>query len=144
LKTALRFLLIVLCCSPALRSQAQQIDSIYFNLYTDSLKKGTHNYINVDGKLANGRYLPLDKRHIILTASDGKLEGNSLWLEPDFKPASVTLKAVLKSNPAISKVVTIWIKTTESNEKLKTTEEILREMEQQAPASKKKKRRKGG
>ena len=29
-------------------AKAQKIESIHINLYTDSLKKGTYNYINVD------------------------------------------------------------------------------------------------
>ncbi len=49
---------LVLCF--ACNVKAQNIDSIYFHLYTDSLKKEVHNYINVDGLLQNGRYLPLD------------------------------------------------------------------------------------
>ena len=39
---------------------AQKVDSIYFHLYTDSLKKGQHNYINVDGKLSNGSWMPVN------------------------------------------------------------------------------------
>jgi hypothetical protein len=141
LKQILLLTFIACCCTPALSGFAQKIDSIYFNLYTDSLKKGTHNYINVDGKLSNGRYLPLDKRHITLTASEGQLEGNSLWIEPGFKGEKITVKAELKSNPAISKEITIWIKTTESAERLKTTEEILREMEQRPPPARKKRKK---
>ncbi|MBA3674977.1 MAG: hypothetical protein H0W75_08510, partial [Chitinophagaceae bacterium] len=58
---------------------AQRIDSIFVNLYTDSLKKGTYNYINVDGLLSNGRYVPLDSTQIIFWASVGKFSGNDLW-----------------------------------------------------------------
>jgi len=43
---------------------AQKVDSIYFNLYTDSLKKGQHNYINMDGKLSNGRWMPLTAKKL--------------------------------------------------------------------------------
>ena len=35
---------------------AQNLDSIFFNLYTDSLKKGTYNYINVDGQFTDGAF----------------------------------------------------------------------------------------
>jgi hypothetical protein len=30
-------------------AKAQKVESIYVNLYTDSLKKGTYNYINIEG-----------------------------------------------------------------------------------------------
>ena len=53
------FLLIILIAG-SFGAKAQKIDSIYVNLYTDSLKKGTYNYINIDGRLQNGRYIPLD------------------------------------------------------------------------------------
>ena len=37
----------------------------------------------------------------------------------------VTIKAVLKNNPAIWREVTIYVKTTNDNERLKTIEEVL-------------------
>lgn len=107
------------------KSQAQQVDSICFHLYTDSLKKGTYNYINVDGKLSNGRWLPMTAKEITFSSSDGRFEGNSLFLERDFAKEFVTVKAVLKENPSMTKEVTIYIKKKEDNELLKTTDEIL-------------------
>jgi hypothetical protein len=111
--------------SPFLR--AQKIDSIYVHLYTDSLKKGTYNYINIDGKLSNGRYLPLDTTDIIFYSSDGKFYGNSLYLPPDFPKDKVNIKAVLKSNPAMFKQFDIYIKKIPDPKKLKTIDEILHE-----------------
>lgn len=107
---------------------AQKIDSIYVNLYTDSLKKGTYNYINIDGLLSNGRYLPLDSTHIIFTASAGAFYGNSLFIDKDFKEEKVTIKVTLKQNPALFKEFVMFIKKKPDDEKLKTTEEILDEM----------------
>ncbi len=111
--------------SPFLR--AQKIDSIYVHLYTDSLKKGTYNYINIDGKLSNGRYLPLDTTDIIFYSSDGKFYGNSLYLPPDFPKDKVNIKAVLKSNPAMFRQFDIYIKKIPDPKKLKTMDEILHE-----------------
>lgn len=91
-------------------TKAQQVDSIYFHLYTDSLKKGQHNYINVDGKLSNGSWLPLTAKQILFTSSEGTFNGNELFIPDHFKPEKVTVKAVLRSNPAVWKEVTIWIK----------------------------------
>lgn len=106
---------------------AQKVDSIYFHLYTDSLKKGRHNYINVDGKLSNGRWQPLSSKEIQFSTNIGEFEGNDLVLPADMKPGKVTVKAVLKSNPAIWKEITIWIKTLPEPEKLPTNEEILKQ-----------------
>lgn len=90
--------------------KAQKVDSIYFHLYTDSLKKGQHNYINVDGKLSNGRWMPLTAKEIVFTSSEGTFNGNELFIPDHFKPDKVTVKAVLRSNPAVWKEITIWIK----------------------------------
>lgn len=104
--------------------KAQHIDSIYINLYTDSLKKGTYNYINVDGLLSNGRYLPLDSTHIAFSASAGKFFGNSLLIDKNFAGEKVTIKAVLRKNPAVYKEFVLHIKIKPDNENLKTVEEL--------------------
>jgi hypothetical protein len=89
---------------------AQKVDIIYFHLYTDSLKKGQHNYINVDGKLSNGRWQPLTSKEILFTSSAGSFEGNELLIPENFKPEKVIVKAVLKANASVWKEITIWIK----------------------------------
>jgi hypothetical protein len=114
----------MICCFSIL-AKAQKIDSIFFNLYTDSLKKQVHNYINIDGKFSNGTWLPLTEKDIVFTSSGGKFEGNSLILDSLFSEKKVTIKAVLRSNPAIWREVTIYIKTTPDNERLKTIDEVL-------------------
>jgi hypothetical protein len=106
---------------------AQQVDSIYFNLYTDSLKKGTHNYINVDGKLSNGRWMPLTSKEIQFSSSDCKFSGNELIVPIDFIADKITVKAVLKSNPSMWLERTIWIKKKPDGE-LPTKDEVLRDM----------------
>jgi hypothetical protein len=121
-------------------TKAQKVDSIFFNLYTDSLKKGTYNYINVDGKLSDGRWMPLTAKEIQFATTAGSFDGNSLVLDKDFKEEKVTVTATLKANTNISKSVTIYIKRNPDNEKLKTTEEILREMEEQSRQKQKKSR----
>ena len=119
------FLSLIGICSISALANAQKVDSIYFNLYTDSLKKQVHNYINVDGKFSNGTWLPLTEKDILFTSTAGKFEGNSLILDSSCSDKKVTIKAVLKSNPAIWREVTIYIKTTADNERLKTMEEVL-------------------
>jgi hypothetical protein len=120
------FLLIFSLLFTSLLIKAQKVDSIYFNLYTDSLKKGTYNYINVDGKLSNGHWLPLTAKEISFSASTGVFDGNSLLVDKEASIEKVTVKAVLKANPSIYKETTIYIKKMADNERLKTTEEIMR------------------
>lgn len=118
-------LLAFIICSATAR--AQKIDSIYINLYTDSLKKGTYNYINVDGLLHDGSYLPLDSSQIKFESAAGKFLGNSLWIDPNFAEKKVTVKVTLKQNPALHKEFDIWIKQ-KPDGPLRTVEEILSDM----------------
>lgn len=124
-------------------SKAQKVDSIYFNLYTDSLKKGTYNYINVDGKLSDGRWLPLTAKEISFTATSGSFDGNSLFIDSTFKGPKVSIKATLKQNPAIFREVVIYIKTTDPVERLKTTEELMKEWEKKGTDKPQPKKKKG-
>ncbi len=112
----------ILC---SLFAKAQRVESIYVNLYTDSLKKGTYNYINIDGKLSDGKYLPLDSTHLIFWASDGEFNGNSLWIDGDIKTAKVDIKVTLRSDPAVVKAFTIYIKQKPDPE-LKTMDELMK------------------
>lgn len=108
--------------------KAQKIEGIYFNLYTDSLKKGFYNYINIDGKYSDGTWLPLDSNSITLTANTGYFKGNDLFIDSTYFGETVTVKATLKNNPTVWKEVTIYIRKRGFDEPLKTDEEILDEM----------------
>jgi len=108
-------------------AKAQRVDSIYVNLYTDSLKKGTYNYINIDGLLSNGRYLPLDSTQLIFTASAGTFKGNSLWIENSFVERKVSIKVTLKQNPALYKEFDMYIKQ-KPDGPLQTVDELMSEM----------------
>ena len=120
----LPFIVLILASFAA---KAQKIDSIYFNLYTDSLKKGVYNYINVDAKLATGNYLPLMAVDLIFTSSAGKWDGNSLIIDRTSKVDSVVVTATLKNRPEIKKSVTIYVKKIEVEPVLKSEEELLNE-----------------
>ena len=106
-------------------SNAQQVDSIYFHLYTDSLKKGTHNYINVDGKTADGRWLPMTSKDISFAASACEFSGNELVVPADFNGEKITIKAILKNRPGVEIEKTIWIKQKPDPQLLPTKEEVL-------------------
>lgn len=127
---SLKLILLFIFFSSSALVKAQKIDSIYVHLYTDSLKKGTYNYINIDGKLNTGRYLPLDTSDIIFSSDYGKFYGNSLWLDPDFSKEKVRIKAILRSNPSLFKQFDIYIKKIPDPVHLKTEEEIFKESKQ--------------
>jgi hypothetical protein len=100
------YFLLLFCCTKA---HAQRIESMEVNLYTDSLKKGTYNYINVDGKLSNGRYRPLDSTQVDFQASSGIFYGNSLYLPFDSPVDSVRITVRLKGTDQ-QKAFTLYTK----------------------------------
>lgn len=111
----------------AFAAKAQKVESIYFNLYTDSLKKGVYNYINVDGKLTNGTYQPLMSNEVTFTSSYGKWDGNSLIIDTAAKQDSVVITASLKEHPEVKKKVTVYLKKIVIEPPLKTEKELLDE-----------------
>ena len=106
-------------------AKAQKIDSIYVDLYTDSLKKGTYNYINIDGRLSNGKYLPLDSTQLIFSSSYGEFYGNSLLIDKDCKEEKVAITVIMRANPALHKEFVMYIRKKEDG-KLPTMEEVLK------------------
>ncbi|MGZ8558424.1 MAG: hypothetical protein ACXWWC_08835 [Chitinophagaceae bacterium] len=124
-----RLLFIALLSTIACSLKAQKVDSIYFHLYTDSLKKGTHNYINVDGKLSNGTWVPLSAKELLFTSSGCTFSGNELIVPADFAGDKITVKALLKTNSTVWIEKTIWIKKNPDPE-LPTQEEVMREYRQ--------------
>lgn len=123
------FAILFICIS--FSSLAQSIDSIFFNLYTDSLKKGSWNYINVDAKLSNGKYIPLNEKQIIIKTSAGKLEGNSIWLDWDFKPEFITVEIQLKENKSVIQKKTIWVKKQDLQMNAPVKDSLLQQINKQ-------------
>ena len=123
-----RLLFIFFLATMAFTTKAQKLDSIYFNLYTDSLKKGFYNYINVDGKFSNGTWMPLDTSTVVFTANTGHFKGNDLFIDSSYTADSVRVKAIVKTDPRLWKEVIIYIRKRGFDEPLKTDEEILGEL----------------
>ena len=105
--------------------KAQEVTAIYFHLYTDSLKLGRHNYINVDGKLSNGHFMPLTDKEITFESNTGKWEGNDLIIDSSYKHDSVSIKATLKKNTSLTKSIIIYIKKSSFEGNMVTEDDIL-------------------
>jgi len=118
---------------------SQKVDSIAFHLYTDSLKKGVHNYINVDGKLSNGNWLPMSAKEISFTSSVGYFDGCNLLIPVNYTGENVVINASLKSNPAIYIKTTIWMKIKPDPDRLPTMEELNKKNSKSDSATKKNK-----
>ena len=122
-------ILLFLFFAAAKSGHAQKIDSIYFHLYTDSLKKGFYNYINIDGKTTDGKWMPLSSNEILFTSNDSLLrfQNNDLFIDSAYLQESVTVKAVLKTNPKVWRKAIIYIRKRGFDEPLLSNEEILKE-----------------
>ena len=106
-------------------ARSQKIDSIFFHLYTDSLNKGFFDYINVDGKMNDGSWRPLDTSHVNFTCNTGYFLGNDLFIDSSYTSEKVVVKAVLRSNPKIWKDVVIYIRKRGFDEALKDEKELF-------------------
>jgi len=113
-------------------ASAQKVDSIYFHLYTDSLKKGFYNYISVDGKTSDGQWAPLDTTHVRFISDAGFFKGNDLFIDSSCKQETVKIKVVLKSNPRVWRETEIHIRKRGFDEPLKSNQEILEEYQSRA------------
>ncbi|MFL5742051.1 MAG: hypothetical protein ACJ75B_17640 [Flavisolibacter sp.] len=118
-------------------ASAQRVDSIFFHLYTDSLKKGFYNYINVDGKLSNGGWRPLDSVDVKFISDGGFFRGNDLFVDSSFHGDKIKIKAILRSNPSIWQETSVYIRKRGFTEPLKTSEEILDEIKQKTKVKRK-------
>ncbi len=133
----LKAIIIILFSCIGISAKAQKIDSIYVNLYTDSLKKGTYNYINVDGLFTDGKYLPLDSSHLVFTSSYGRFYGNDLWIDTTASfDAPIKICVTLRSDPTVQKTAVMYIKKAPEG-RLKTADELLSEMRQESKKKKK-------
>ena len=131
----MKHLLLLILLAITITAKSQSIENIYFHLYTDSLKKAVHNYINVDGKMSNGRYLPLSNKQIKFWSNTGTWEGNDLIIDSLYRGVSVVVKATLIEKPNLSETITIYIKKKINNGVLKTEQEIMDSMKKKKDKS---------
>lgn len=128
--TMKKALFLVFLCAAGQFCRAQKIDSIFFHLYTDSLKKGFYNYINVDGKTADGKWMPLSSQEVDFVLRDTvslRFQKNDLFIDSTYHAETVVVKAVLKNNPQVWKEVVIYIRKRGFDEPLPTNDDILRQ-----------------
>lgn len=85
------------------------LESIHFNHYTDSLKRGVHFYLNVEGSFSSGKIFPLDTSAIRFETTGGRLLGQDLLLS-DSTINAITVTAIYKNDSAIQTVTSIPVK----------------------------------
>lgn len=113
--------------SSSFAAKAQKAEDFYINLYTDSLKLGTYNYINVDGRMSNGNYFPLDSTSILFSSPHASFFGNTIFIPAYFKPEKVTIRVALRNDLKKFTEFEMYIKRT-VDPPLKTEDEIMSEI----------------
>ena len=76
--------------------------------------------------MSNGQWKPLTSKEIKFSSSACEFEGNELVVPRDFKEEKIKIKAELKTDPAIWKEVTIWIKTIPDPDSLPGLDQVLK------------------
>lgn len=106
----------------AVRAMTQSLElpspvkNIYFHLYTDSLKVGVYNYINVDAELYDKRFWPLDTSYIYFSSNLGIWSGNSLILNQGIsKDTAIRIRCILKADDRKKIDTILYIKRTQDN-----------------------------
>lgn len=137
----MKLFFLLLCCLWATVVTGQQVERLYFRLYTDSLKRGSWNYINVEGRLSNGKVVPLSAPALVLTSSAGRVEGNSIWLAWDHAPDSLKVVAFLRQQPGLRDSMVLHLQKVDFQLGAPTQDSLLQELNRRnrVPANKKRK-----
>jgi hypothetical protein len=100
--------------------QFPQVIGIRFNLYTDSIKRNIHYYLNVEGKFSSGKVYPLDTSVLRFAASDGQILGQDLLLPLQDTVKTVTVEAWYKPNSKYYIRTQVPVKQAPDNDSLLT------------------------
>lgn len=91
--------------------QLPYLTGIRFHHYADSLKRGIHFYLNVEGIYNSGKIYPLDTTRINFKTSTGQLIGQDLLIpREDSSTRSITVRAVYRGNRDIYALTEIPVK----------------------------------
>ncbi|GEP96305.1 hypothetical protein [Chitinophaga cymbidii] len=99
--------------------QLPYLTAIRFRHYTDSLKRGIHFYLNVEGIYNTGRIYPLDTTRVRLYASEGQLIGQDLLIpQKDSVTKEIAVRAVYRGNKQINASSVVPVKQGPEDESL--------------------------
>lgn len=91
--------------------QLPYLTGIRFHHYADSLKRGIHFYLNVEGLYNSGKIYPLDTSRIHFTPSTGQLIGQDLLIpRSDSSTRSISVTAVYRGDKKINATTEIPVK----------------------------------
>lgn len=103
------------------------VETLRFNLYTDSLKRDNPYYLNVEGRFTNGRVLPLDTTMVAFRKKGGgSLAGNVLTVtHEDTATHAIDVMCWLKSDPRLHDRAMIPVKIVPDTATLPSEQQLL-------------------
>lgn len=84
--------------------------------------------------------MPLTQEQLNFKVSKGKLQGNSVWIDWDFKDDSVVVEVELKKDAAVRRSIIIWIKKKDEQLNAPVNDSLLQQINNRPKSSKKKKK----
>lgn len=103
------------------------VETLHFNLYTDSLKRDNPYYLNVEGRFSNGRILPLDTSMVAFRKQGGgSLAGNVLTVtQQDTATRTIEVMCWLKADPGRGDRAMIPVKIVPDTATLPSEQQLL-------------------
>lgn len=86
--------------------------------------------------------MPLNTDQLQFKVSNGKLQGNSVWIDWDFKYDSVVVEVELKKDPSVKRSITIWLKKVDHQLNAPVNDSLLQQINNRTKS--KSTKRKGG
>ena len=84
--------------------------------------------------------MPLTSEQLNFKVSNGKLQGNSVWIDWNFKDDSVVVEVSLKKDASVRRTITIWIKKKDEQLNAPVNDSLLRQLNDRPKSSKKKRK----
>lgn len=119
------------------KTNGQQIVDIRFNLYADSVKTTIDNYINVEGLLSSGHYIPLTQKEINFVSDFGKWKGNCLLVDQKDNLDKIKITATLKTNPQLKKSTVVYVQKYDDPGVYMTEQDYMDQLRKRRPRSRK-------
>lgn len=84
--------------------------------------------------------MPLTSEQLNFKVSNGKLQGNSVWIDWEFADDSVVVEVSLKKDVSVRKSITIWIKKKDEQLNAPLNDSLLQQINDRPKTPKRKRK----
>lgn len=85
--------------------------------------------------------MPLTADQLLFKVSNGKLQGNSVWIDWDFKFDYVIVEVELKKDTSIKRTITIWLKKVDHQLNAPVNDSLLQQINNRTKSKSTKKKK---